>query len=891
MLSALSSASRGRVDHDHVGYQRFMASTAASFLTNDNFTRTRQAMRAVAGLLLALYLIALAALFHIAWQQDTDAAEQSRFYAGKAFLAERKTLLTTIGDYAFWGEAYRNLHVKVDLDWAFVRENMGPSLFRDYGFEGLFVVGPTDSTSYAVINGQLEEMQADQWLRQDLTAILNQARVLAEDGEAATQFILINDQPALLASAALTTGGDFSEPVIPGTPSVVLFVNLLTPGKLHELGDAFGLDDLRTAETDVDDAQALTLAAHDGRSFTITWDTPTPGRDLLMVMLPLMALLGLVLAVIAHFTLRKATRAAREIDASYRSLAEAKTALTNSEARFRDVAEASSDWIWETDAQLRLTYLSERFHEVTGHLPADWLGQPICAFLKHTEDLRGVLQNETLSFAESSSIQCIYLDKTGRERICRLSLRRIVNPVLGTVGRTIGFRGTASDVTDEMEARARIEHLSQHDALTGLPNRNRLRAFLDGKLQAITHEDTSLVMMSLDLDRFKPVNDTYGHEAGDWVLNEVAARMRECLRGDDLVARMGGDEFVLILTNLESTDEIERLCERLIATIEKPFCYGNHRIYISASIGLSLAPADSTNAEDLLRNADLALYEAKNVGRNTWCFYAADMNARLIDRRRTEDYLSRTIKEQNLSMVMQPRYCLDSGDVVGAEALVRWVHPEKGLLLPKDFIRIAEKTGDIIALSNWVLHRACSEANSWNVAHRVSVNLSPVEFQRGELVSRVRNVLKETGLAPERLELELTEAVLLEDPEHALKTMRELRLLGVQLCLDDYGTGYSSLSSLRRFPFSGLKIDTTLVKELGDAESNQAMFSSIVQLGKALSLEVTAEGVEDDVQLQLVKSLGCDTAQGYFLGHPIVPARLWDTLETQDRYNSLKGEA
>ncbi len=848
-------------------------------------------MRAVAGLLLALYIIALAALLYIAGQQDRNAAQQSRFYADKAFVAERKTLLTTVGDYAFWGEAYRNLHIKVDLDWAYVRENMGPSLFRDYGVEGLFVIGADDRTSYSVLNGELVQVQADQWLRQDLTAVLEQARSLAEDDEASTHFILIGDQPALLASAALTTGGDFSEPVIPGTPSVVLFVNRLSPEKLQELGDAFGLMDLRTAGGALGDVESLTLTAIDGRTFTLTWNVPTPGRTLLVVMLPLMALLGVVLAVIAWGTIRRASRAATEIDASYRSLAEAKAALTNSEARFRDVAEASSDWIWETDAQLRLTYLSERFHDVTGYLAADWLGQPICSFFKHTDDLRRLLQSQNLGFAESASIQCIYLDQSGRERICRLSLRRITNPVLGSVGRTTGFRGTASDVTDEMEARARIEHLSQHDALTGLPNRNRLREFLDGKLRTIPREDASLVMMSLDLDRFKPVNDSYGHEAGDWVLNEVAVRMRECLRGDDLVARMGGDEFVLILSNLYSTDEIERLCERLITTIEQPFCYGNHRIYISASIGLSLAPADGTNAEDLLRNADLALYEAKNAGRNTWCFYAADMNARLIDRRRTEAYLSRTIREQSLSMVMQPRYCLITGNVVGAEALVRWMHPEKGLLLPADFIRIAEETGEIIALSNWVLHRACSEANSWSTAHRVSVNLSPVEFQRGELVSRISGVLEETGLAPGRLELELTEAVLRDDPEHALKTMRELRLLGVHLCLDDFGTGYSSLSSLRRFPFSGLKIDTTLVKELADSESNQAVFSSIVQLGKALALEVTAEGVENDFELQLVKSLGCDVAQGYFLGQPLLPARLWDTLETQDRYNSLKTEA
>jgi diguanylate cyclase (GGDEF)-like protein len=432
-----------------------------------------------------------------------------------------------------------------------------------------------------------------------------------------------------------------------------------------------------------------------------------------------------------------------------------------------------------------------------------------------------------------------------------------------------GFRGTATDVTEEVEARQRIEFLSQHDALTGLPNRTRLREFLDGKLNALPTLEQPLIMLSLDLDRFKPVNDLLGHAAGDAVLNAVSSRLADCVRDGDLVARIGGDEFVLILTDISSQDEVETLCRRLIDSIERPIAIDEQEVFVSVSIGISMAPTDALEAAELLRYADIALYEAKSAGRNTWRFYAGDMNARIIERRRLESDLRFGIKHGELRLHFQPRYRIADGQMVGAEALVRWQHPERGLIPPDTFIPIAEESGLIIALSNWVISTACRCAAQWPENLFVSINLSSTEFKRGNLVERIQKALHDTRIDPARVELEITESVMLEDAAGAMEVMRTLKRLGVRIAMDDFGTGYSSLSYLRTFPFDGLKIDRSFLNRLGESEDDNAIILAIVGLGRALSLTVTAEGIETAEHLQLLKAVSCDEGQGYFLSRPL----------------------
>jgi diguanylate cyclase (GGDEF)-like protein/PAS domain S-box-containing protein len=580
-------------------------------------------------------------------------------------------------------------------------------------------------------------------------------------------------------------------------------------------------------------------------------------------------LAGAIVALITWLVHRRAIAVAREMDASYASLYASQSALAASEARFRDVAEAASDWIWETDIELRLTYLSARFQAVTGYAESAWIGRLLSELLNCPDGLQAWLEKRNARPSAKDSLQCQYLATGGTQRTCLLVLRHVE----GGSGIT-GYRGIVSDITQEVEARARIEHLSLHDALTGLPNRSRMQEFLEGKLKGAPTMDAPLVMLSIDLDRFKPVNDSFGHETGDRVLSEVSQRLRLVLRDGDLVARMGGDEFILIVSGISSQEEVQRLCERLIVGIEQPFEIDNHSIFISASIGVAMAPADASQAEELLRYADIALYEAKAAGRSPWCFYASDMNERVIERHQLENDLRQALNRDELRLCLQPRYSASTQRMVAAEALVRWQHPQRGLLSPDSFIAIAETTGLIVPLSSWVLHAACREAMTWPEALVVSVNLSPVEFLHGHLVSRVKRALADSGLLPSRLELELTESVMLDDAERALVLMQELKSLGVRLSMDDFGTGYSSLSYLRRFPFDGLKIDRSFTADLHNSSDSQAIIKAIIGLGRALSLTVTAEGVETHEQLDVLRQCDCDEVQGYFLARPMEPESL-----------------
>jgi len=820
-----------------------------------------------AGLLAAVILLASGLLVYVAHNLDTIEEAESAFYTRKAVQSLEKSLLLTVKDYAFWGDAYKHLHTRVDTDWAFVRQNVGPTLYEDFGFQGLFVVDAANRTAYSVINGVMQTMDIAQWLAQPIDAILDRARAGAENETPLTTFINVGGVPALVAAAAITPGTDPTVVSDDGLPSVLIFVEMLDSSRLAAIGNDYGVDGLHISTSDETHETSILPLGEKGSAGALHWQPPKPGQQLLGLVLPVIGIAALLVWLMTWAILRRTTVAARALDASFASLQASQQALATSEARFRDVVEASSDWIWEIDADWRFTYLSERFEIVTGLSRQDWIGAAIDDLL-HTE--LGAL-SQCLSIPNRRpciSLQCNYLDIRGHARITRLSARELPGN---------GFRGTATDVTEEVEARRRIEFLSQHDALTGLPNRIRLQEFLDGKLKAMPTQEQPLVMLSLDLDRFKPVNDLLGHAAGDRVLNEVSRRLAECLRGGDLVARIGGDEFVLILTDISSQEGVEALCRRLIDSIEQPIDIDEQDIFISASIGIAMAPNDASLAAELLRYADMALYEAKAGGRNTWRFFADDMNARIIERRRLENDLRFAIRNGELRLHFQPRYRIADGRMVGAEALVRWQHPQRGLIPPDTFIPIAEETGLILPLSNWVLTTACQSAADWPEELFVSVNLSPTEFQRGNLVERIQQTLADTGIDPSRVELEVTESVMLDDAPGALEVMHALKRLGVRLSMDDFGTGYSSLSYLRSFPFDGLKIDRSFLNRLGASADDQSIIRAIVGLGRALSLTVTAEGIETAEHLELLKAVCCDEGQGYFLNRPM-DAQSFDAL-------------
>ena len=820
-------------------------------------------------LLAVVFAAAAYSLVYLAYELDRAEQAESAFYTRKAVQSLEKTLRVTVKDYAFWSDAYKHLHVKVDSDWAYVRGNIGATLFEDFGFQGLFVVNDANRTVYAVVDGKLQDVELAQWLDQPFAGIVEQARAGADSETPATAFINVKGSPALVAAAAITPGTDPTVKPDGRPASVLVFVDILNSAKLAVIGDEFGVSKLHIATPDEIGKTLLFPLGDNGAAGSLHWEPARPGLRLMGVGLPLLGLAALLVCVMSWVISRRTTAAALALDASHSSLQNSQNALATSEARFRDVVEASSDWVWEIDAGWRFTYLSERFEGVTGLARHAWIGATMNDLL---ETETGLLSQwlSTPGRRPDISVQCRYVDALGLERSTRLSARQM------PCG---GFRGTATDVTEEVESRRRIEFLSQHDALTGLPNRTRLQAFLEGKFKALSSAELStaevststqpLVMLSLDLDRFKPVNDLLGHAAGDRVLNEVSARLAACVRHGDLVARVGGDEFVLILSDAGTQDEVEALCKRLIESIERTIRIDEQEVFISASIGIAIAPNDAREATELLRYADIALYEAKAAGRNTWRFYSGDMNARIIERRRLESDLRFAIKHAELRLHFQPRYRIADGQMVGAEALVRWQHPVRGLITPDTFIPIAEESGLILALSDWVLETACKSAAQWPEHLFVSVNLSPMEFKRGNLVERVRQALKTSGIEPARVELEITESVMLEDATGALEVMRTLKQLGIRIAMDDFGTGYSSLSYLRTFPFDGLKIDRSFLTRLEESDDDKAIIQAIVGLGRALALTVTAEGVETAEHVALLKAVACEEGQGYFLSRPL----------------------
>ena len=419
------------------------------------------------------------------------------------------------------------------------------------------------------------------------------------------------------------------------------------------------------------------------------------------------------------------------------------------------------------------------------------------------------------------------------------------------------------DITERKRAEARLAFMAQHDGLTGLPNRNLLRQRMDEILSHSRRSGEKVAALFLGLDNFKAVNDSLGHGIGDKLLRGVAKRLRSTLREEDTLARLNSDEFAIVQTGLTRPEEVVLLARRLLEAIGEPYLLDGHSIIVGASIGIAMAPGDGDEAEKLLKNADMALSRAKNDSRGTFSFFEAGMDARAQTRRKIEIDLRDAIQNDVLRPYYQPLIDLKSGRITGFEALVRWPHPDRGMVSPAEFIPVAEETGLINALGGLILRRACMDAANWPEDVRIAVNLSPLQFRLGNLLSVVMDALKHSGLPAKRLELEITETLLLEKSSQVQATLHALRALGVRISMDDFGTGYSSLSYLRSFPFDKIKIDQSFVRGLAANRDAQAIVRSIVSLGIGLGVTITAEGVETQDELSCLRAEGCHEAQGF----------------------------
>lgn len=569
---------------------------------------------------------------------------------------------------------------------------------------------------------------------------------------------------------------------------------------------------------------------------------------------------------------------AREIIAKDRELSDQNT-------RFGAALNNMSHGLCMFDAEGRLLVCNESYLRIYGFSPE---------VVKPGVSLHEVLAH-SIEIGNHSTSQVDELhDKFIHDLIARNEIAVLWNEL--DDGRTIalshqpletgGWVTTHEDITARREAEAQITHMARHDTLTGLPNRVSFRDALEEALDRIASHG-HVAVLYLDLDRFKTVNDTLGHPVGDALLGQVAERLKASVREKDLLARLGGDEFAIIQTASHQPASATGLAERIISALRRPFYVGSHQISIGGSIGISVAPEDSREGDQLLKNADMALYQAKGEGCGEYRCFAPKMDEEMQVRRVLEMDLRRAIVDGELELYYQPLVQISDGSISGFEALLRWNHPTRGMILPSEFVPLAEDIGLITPIGEWVLREACATAANWPGNTRVAVNLSPVQFKSRDLVRVVTLALAVSGLQPARLELEITEGVLLMDTKETLEILHQLRGLGARFSLDDFGTGYSSLSYLRSFPFDKIKIDQSFVQDIHLNSQSLAIVRAISGLASSLGIKTTAEGIESREQLDQLRSEGCTEAQGYFFGRPMNAASAIKLLrDNSARYSS-----
>jgi diguanylate cyclase (GGDEF)-like protein len=515
------------------------------------------------------------------------------------------------------------------------------------------------------------------------------------------------------------------------------------------------------------------------------------------------------------------------------------------------------------DRHARLVFCNQRYLEMYGLSPST--AKPGCTLQSLLEHriAAGTFSGDPAQYVGNIR------DRMGEGRTSNIVVKVGDGRVISIVNKPLaggGWLATHEDITERQRAEERIAHMARHDALTDLPNRLLLRERLEHELKRVKRGEL-LAVLCLDLDHFKSVNDTLGHPVGDLLLKAVADRLRRCTREPDTIARLGGDEFAIIMTAMTQPNDAALLCRRLREAITKPYELDGHQIVIDISIGISFAPFDAAEPDQLLKNADMALYGAKADGRGIYRFFEPEMDARMQQRRELEMDLRKALVNGEFELHYQPLVDLQDNEINGFEALLRWRHPARGLVPPAEFIPVAEETGLIVPLGEWVLRQACHETAPWQGDLKVAVNLSPAQLKSRNLVEVVTSALAASGMAASRLQLEITESVLMQNTFATLGTLHQLRNLGVQIAMDDFGTGYSSLSYLRSFPFDKIKIDRSFIADLSNGAEPLAIVHAVANLAKSLSMISTAEGVETQQQLEKLQAVGCNEMQGYFFSH------------------------
>jgi diguanylate cyclase (GGDEF)-like protein/PAS domain S-box-containing protein len=556
--------------------------------------------------------------------------------------------------------------------------------------------------------------------------------------------------------------------------------------------------------------------------------------------------------------------------------AEGAEALFEEQERARVTLDSIGDAVISTDLWGRVTYLNGVAEKMTGWTRDEATGRPVEEVFRVVDAAAGKDVHSAMELAIRENMTVGLRSNTQLAAPgSGLTVEDSAAPIHNRHGEVTGAVMVFRDTNASQTLSNRMSYLAQHDSLTDLPNRVLLSDRLNHAISLAHRRRRKMALLFLDIDRFKHINDSLGHEVGDRLLQSVARRLQGCVRRSDTVSRQGGDEFVILLSEIAQSQDAAVSAEKMLQALSMPHCIGQTELRVTASIGIVVYPDDGADADVLLKHADFAMYHAKEQGRNNYQFFEPNLNVRALERQMLETGLRRALDGHELLLHYQPRMNLQTGSVTGAEAFIRWRHPERGLIFPAQFVPIAEACGVMVQIGRWVLREGCRQARQWQESGvgpvRIAINVSATELRDREFVECIRSILEETGLAPGDLELELRESVLMQDAQFALDVLKALKQLDVQLALDDFGTGYSSLSHLKQFPIDILKIDQSFVHDLTTDPGASGIVSAVIGMGRNLGMQVVAEGVESREQLACLKQLACPQGQGFYLSEPLSP--------------------
>lgn len=561
--------------------------------------------------------------------------------------------------------------------------------------------------------------------------------------------------------------------------------------------------------------------------------------------------------------------------------------LTLSEERYRLAIEASNDGIWDVDVCKNKIFISDMCKEIIGLKSKGnmydldyWL---TIVFGNNKDEIKKMFKNNFNNKVALQSLETLICTPIGEQKHVLIRGKSVWNDK----GEPVHVAGSLTDITDRKKTEQIIENMAYYSEVTGLPNRTYTMKKLRDTVKELVVDDKKFAVFFLDMDNFKIVNDTFGHAIGDKFLKSAAKRFKKCLREGDIVCHLGGDEFIFLISSIDNLSDINKILDNILSLFKKPFKIGNEEIFdVTASIGIAVAPSDGKDLDTLLKNADTAMYYAKSTGKNKFEFFTKEMKAQSIEKLKMKNNLRNALSRDELTVYYQPKVSVKSGKIVGMEALIRWIHPDEGMISPAKFIPLAEDTGLIVPIGEYVMREACLQNKIWQELGRkplrIAINLSIKQLQRKDIVQTVARILEETNLEPEWLEIEITESMVMENFERAIEVLTELKSMGVCISLDDFGTGYSSLNYLRKLPINAIKIDKSFIDGLHVGSKENLIAASLINLAHGIGIKVIAEGVESAEQARILKGYNCDEIQGYYFSKPITGKEFEKLLEKEE---------